>query len=126
MYGRRVASFDRLTLADRERLVSARKHASIIERLSRKLSQSTSESQAGDPLRSSAIRSSAEAAEPKEQSAQQRSSRRSGSRGGAEWLFAFCVEALNDARMDEVAISDYLMRLSASQKFFTPHPRSPH
>lgn len=27
------------------------------------------------------------------------------------------IEALNDARMDEVAISDYLMRLSASQRF---------
>ena len=35
----------------------------------------------------------------------------------AEWLFAFCIEALNDLRVDEVWYEDYLTRLAASDKF---------
>ena len=35
----------------------------------------------------------------------------------AEWLFAFCIEALNDMRVDEVWHQDYLTRLGASLQF---------
>ena len=35
----------------------------------------------------------------------------------AEWLFAFCIEALNDLRVDEAWHDDYLMRLAFSDKF---------
>ena len=35
----------------------------------------------------------------------------------AEWLFAFCIEALNDLRVDEAWLDDYLTRLASSDKF---------
>lgn len=35
----------------------------------------------------------------------------------AEWLFAFCNEALNDMRVDEVSQEDYKMRLGCSQQY---------
>ena len=35
----------------------------------------------------------------------------------AEWLFAFCIEALNDLRVDEAWHQDYLTRLAASEQF---------
>ena len=35
----------------------------------------------------------------------------------AEWLFAFCIEALNDLRVDEARHQDYLTRLAASDTF---------
>lgn len=96
MCGRRVASFDRLPLADRERLASATHHASIITRLSRNGTSAQEDSQ----LRSWAATGSSksEAIRPKKQtSARQRMSTRtcSSSRGGAEWLFAFCIEGVH-------------------------------
>ena len=35
----------------------------------------------------------------------------------AEWLFAFCIEALNDLRVNEAWHQDYLTRLAASEQF---------
>ena len=35
----------------------------------------------------------------------------------ADWLFAFCVSALNDPRVDEVSQRDYYLRLDATQKY---------
>ena len=35
----------------------------------------------------------------------------------AEYLFVFCIEALNDQRMDEAWHQDYLTRLAASEQF---------
>lgn len=96
MCGRRVASFDRLPLADRERLASATHNASIITRLARNGTSAQEDSQ----LRSWAAtgNSKAEATRPKKQTAaRQRMSTRtcSSSRGGAEWLFAFCIEGVH-------------------------------
>ncbi len=34
-----------------------------------------------------------------------------------QWLFAFCVAALNDRRVDEVSQRDYEMRLAVSEKY---------
>ena len=38
-------------------------------------------------------------------------------RARADWLFAFCVEALNDVRVDEVSQNDYNMRLGVSEQY---------
>ena len=35
----------------------------------------------------------------------------------ADWLFAFCVSALNDPRVDEVSQRDYYLRLNATEKY---------
>ena len=35
----------------------------------------------------------------------------------AEWLFAFCIEALNDVRVDEVSYEDYRMRIGCSEQY---------
>ena len=37
--------------------------------------------------------------------------------GDWRWLFAFCVAALNDVRVDEVSFNDMEARIGASRKF---------
>ena len=38
-------------------------------------------------------------------------------RSRADWLFAFCVEALNDVRVDEVSQNDYNVRFAVSEQY---------
>lgn len=35
----------------------------------------------------------------------------------ADWLFDFCVESLNDVRVDEVSQNDYMMRIGSSKQY---------
>lgn len=93
--GQRVSTFDTLPLSTRANIASFSQTKTILERLAKRL---TANKLITQPINHNVNNHYSEY-------------------NMSDWLFLFCIEALNDVRVDEVSFNDYLARLSSSQHY---------